>query len=181
MKRFRIALVAMTLGVVLSVGACSGSPAAANDPTGTVTAALSAVNSGGVAKLTDFACAARKADIANAFGGGSLAQLEQAGLKAADVFNALSLTFENVKATEVSRTATAAKVHVTGSMKMTFDKDKFKALMKTVLTTQGLPADDATIDAALTAMSAQMSQAQPVDEDIDVVNEGGKWLICDES
>jgi hypothetical protein len=38
--------------------------------------------------------------------------------------------------------------------------------------------DDATIDATIGAMSSQMTQSQALDEDINLVQEGGKWLIC---
>ena len=76
----RVTALAFALALVL--GACGGGPAgAANDPTGVVSAALAAAQSGGIAKLTDFACAAHKNDIAGAFGGGNLGALTAAGVK----------------------------------------------------------------------------------------------------
>lgn len=170
---------ALAVALALALGACSGGPGGGgNDPAGAVTNALNAANGGGVAKLTEYACAAKKGDIAAAFGGTDMSALEAAGVKADELMNAVTFTFANVKTTEVSKTDTAAKVHVTADMTVTFDREKMKTIFKTVLTSQGLPADDSTVEAALGAMGAQLSQTQKLDEDVDVVNEGGKWLIC---
>jgi hypothetical protein len=174
--RIRIALLAALIAVAV---ACGGGPGgAANDPSGAVTGALNAASSGGMAKLADYACAAHKGDIAAAFGGSDLGSLTAAGIKPEDLFSAFTVAFSNVSTKEVSKTDTTAKVHVTADMKMTIDQAKFKTIMKTVMAAQGLPADDATLDAAITAMSTQFAAGQKLDEDVDVVNEGGKWLIC---
>lgn len=175
-SRIRSALLAAL--VVVSV-ACSGTPAAnTDDPAGTVSAAFSAAKAGGITKLADFACAAHKDDIAGAFGG-DLSGLNLPGLKPEDLAGAMAVSFDNVTTKEVSKTDTEATVHVTADMKMTIDKDKFKTVMKTVMAAQGAPIDDATLDTMLTAMSAQMSQTQKLDEDVTVVKEGGKWLVCE--
>ena len=172
-------MAAFVAAAAIALGACGGGAGPASDPTGSVTNAFAAITSGGIGKVTEFACAAHKDDIAGAFGAGSASALQAAGVKAEDVYNAMSISFSNVSAKEVSKTGTAAVVHVTADMKIAFDREKFKALMKTVLAAQGQPADDATLDRLLTAMSGQLEQTQHLDEDIDVVNEGGKWLLCE--
>ncbi|HEX5824996.1 MAG TPA: hypothetical protein VFY18_11115 [Candidatus Limnocylindrales bacterium] len=171
---------ALVSALVLVAVACGGgSPAVANDPAGSVQAAMTAVSSGGLAKMVEFSCAAKKADLTSAFGGGNLGALEAAGIKADDIFNAMSISFSNVTTKEVSKTDTAATVHVTADMKTSVDATKFKAILKTMMAAQGQPVDDATIDAAMTAMSTSLSQTTKLDEDLSVVNEGGKWLICE--
>lgn len=171
---------ALIIAVVLALGACSGTPAANTDnPAGTVSAAFSAAQSGGITKLSDFACAAHKNDIAAAFGGADLSGLSALGMKPEDITGAMAMTFENVTTKEVTKSDAAATVHVTGDMKISIDKDKFKALMKTVLAAQGAPVDDATLETMMTAMSSQLSQTQKLDEDVNVVKEDGKWLICE--
>jgi len=169
---------ALTLAIMLA--ACGGGPAGVtNDPAGSVQGAMAAVSSGGLGKMAEFTCAAKKDDLASAFGGGNLGALEAAGIKADDIFNAMSVSFSNITTKEVSKTDTAAKVHVTADMKMTVDPEKFKTILKTMMAAQGQPADDATINAMLTGMASSLSQTQKIDSDIDVVNEGGKWLICE--
>ena len=64
-------------------------------------------------------------------------------------------------------------------MTINIDKEKFKTIAKTMFTAQGLPADDATINTMVDAMATQLSKTQKLDEDVEVVNEGGKWLICE--
>jgi hypothetical protein len=170
----------LALALALTLGACSGPPAAnTGDPAGSVSAAFSAAQSGGIAKLSDFACAAHKNDIAKAFGGGDLSALSAAGIKPEDIAGAMTMSFENVTTKEVTKTDTEATVHVTSDVKMTIDQAKFKALMKTVMAAQGLPVDDATLDTMLTAMSAQLGKTTKLDEDVKVVKEDGKWLICE--
>jgi hypothetical protein len=171
---------ALVFALAMTLGACGGAPGgAANDPSGVVSAALAAAQSGGLAKLTDFACAAHKNDIAGALGGGNMGALTAAGVKPEDILGAMSMTFANVATKEVTKTDTAATVHVTGDMTITVDKDKFKTIAKALFTAQGLPADDATIDAMVSQMATTMSSTQKLDQDIKVVNEGGKWLICE--
>jgi hypothetical protein len=61
---------------------------------------------------------------------------------------------------------------------MTVDATKMKEILKTVMAAQGAPTDDISLNAAMTAMSGQLSQTQALDEDVNLVQENGKWLIC---
>ena len=167
----------MLLGaVLLVVAACGGTPST-SDPSGAVQAALSAA-SGGITKLADFTCAAKKDDITAAFGAGSLSQLQGAGVNPTDLFNAMSIKFDNVTTKDVSKSATNATVHMTADMTISFDKDKMRAIMKTVIAAQGQAVDDSTLDTVMGMMASQLTKSQKIDEDIAVVNEGGKWLLC---
>jgi ribosomal protein L25 (general stress protein Ctc) len=169
----------LAIVLAISLAACGGGPGgAANDPAGVVSAAIAAAQSGGIGKLADYACAAHKNDIAGAFGGGNLGALSTSGVKPEDIYGAVSMTFANVTTKEVTKSDKAATVHVTGDMTINIDKEKFKAIVKAMSTAQGLPADDATIDAMVSGMATQLSTTRKLDEDINVVNEGGKWLIC---
>jgi hypothetical protein len=171
-------LAALACALAVALGACSGGPAgAANDPAGVVQAALQAVNSGGLSKLSDYACAAKKNDL-SALGGGGLGTLTQAGISQADLLAAMSMSFADLAVTQTAKTDTTATVHVTGNSTITFDKDKMKGIMKTMLTAQGQQVNDAMVDAAMAAMTAQFATPQKLDETVNVVNEGGKWLVC---
>ena len=175
--RVRLALLAV---IVMVFAACGGAGGPSSDPAASVKAAFDAAASGGLTKLDDFACAAQKGKIAEAFGGAAgVDTFTQAGIKLDDVMNAMTVKFDNVTAKETSRADTNATVHVTGNMTITVDPAKFKPILKAMLAAEGAPADDATIDAAMTAMSGSLSKSQPLDSDIKVVNEGGKWLICE--
>jgi hypothetical protein len=179
MKNVRLRAVALFGAVAIAVAACGGGGPNSNEPTGAVTAAFDAAKSGGLSKMADFACAAKKDDIAAAFGGEGLGQLTALGISPDDLFNSMQMSFENVNATEKSRDGSTAVVHVTGDMKISFDRTKFKDILKKIMEAQGQTLDDAALEMMMGAMEGQLSQTQKMDEDITVVQEGGKWLICD--
>ena len=165
----------------LALAACSSAPGGGtSDPASTVQSALSAMSSGGVGKVADFTCAAKKNDLLSAFGGtASTAVFTQAGIKPEELFAAMSISVANVVTTQTAKTDTTATVHVTGDQTITLDKDKMRVIMKTILTSQGKPVDDATLDAVMNALGSQLTTTQKLDEDIKLVNEGGKWLLCE--
>ena len=179
MQVLRRALIALVTAAAVVTG-CGGGAPSANDPAGTVTSAFAAAESGGLARLTEFACAAQAASVTSMFGASAsdFAQLQAAGIDANELLDALKVDFENVQASETSRSGTTATVHVTGTATMTVDEAKMKAVLAKVLEAQGMPADEATLDAAMAMMGGQLSQSQQIDEDVTVVQEGGKWLIC---
>jgi hypothetical protein len=168
---------ALSVVVLLAATGCGGAAPNTSDPGGTVTAALDAAKTGGLAKVVDFTCAAKKGNIGSLFGAGGLGALG-GGADVTGMMDAIKVDFQNVKTTETSKSGDTATVHVTGNAVLTFDAAKMKEAFKKLMSAQGLPADDATIDAAITGMSASLSQPQAMDEDVTLKQEGGKWLIC---
>jgi hypothetical protein len=164
---------------LMTIAACSGTPGSgSDDPAGVVNSAIAAAESGGFQRLVEFSCAANKDDFANAFGGGDLSQLGAAGINPDELFAALKVDFQDVTATETSKSDTEAKVHLKGKMAISFDEAKMRELMKKVLEAQNLPATDQMIDVAMTSMSSAMSQTQDLDEDLALIKEDGKWVVC---
>ena len=92
--------------------------------------------------------------------------------------SAMSIEFDNVTTKESSRTDKDATVHVTGNMTITVDPAKFKPILKAMLAAEGAPADDATIDAAMTAMSGSLSNARRSIRTSRSSTRAAKWLIC---
>lgn len=174
--RGRLMLLAFVMMLATACGAAGGG---GSDPSSSVKAAFDAAATGGLAKLDDYACAAQKGKVQEAFGGAKgMDELTANGVNASDLMSAMQIKFDNITTKETSKTDKEATVHVNGNMTVTVDPAKFKPILKTYLQAKGLPADDATIDAALTTMAASLSQTQALDEDVKVVNENGKWLIC---
>jgi hypothetical protein len=172
----RSAVIAAVL--VLGVVGCGGGIANQSEPAGAVKAALDATQSGGITKLADYACAAKKGDIANLFGGESVSSLTALGVDPNEVFGAVKFEFKDVQTSEVSRTGESAVVRLNGTMNISIDAAKMRDVMKRVVEAQGQPVDDATLDMVIAGMTSQLSQPQPIDEEVTVVQEGGKWLIC---
>lgn len=180
MKTFRTTTASALAAIVLALAACSGSPLAdTSAPVGVVNAAMAAAESGGFTQLTEFMCQASKDDLAGAFGGGGdLGGLAAAGLDPDELFGAMKIDFQDTTVTEVSKSDSEATVHLKGKMAMTFDEAKMREVLRKILETQGIQATDQMIDAAMSTMEGQLSQTQDIDEDMKLVNENGKWVIC---
>jgi hypothetical protein len=165
---------------VLTIGACGGGTGGnSDDPVGVVNQAMAATESGGFDALTQYACEANKADIADAFGGADLSGLAAAGIDPDELFDAMKIDFDNIAVNEVSRSGDEATVHVKGTMKLTFDDAKIREIFKAILQAQGIEPTDQMIDAALLTMQGQLSQTQDVETDMKVLQENGKWVICE--
>jgi hypothetical protein len=177
LKRSAIAIIATA---ALVVAGCGGAAPAGTDPAGVVNSALAAAESGGLGSLTQYACAAQADNVANIFGGGagSLEELQGLGIDPNELFEAMKVDFDNVQATETSKSDTAATVHVTGTAKMTVDSAKFREIFRKILEAQGVPVDDATLDLAMSTLDSTLSETQDINEDVELIQENGKWVIC---
>lgn len=178
MQGFKRALAAVAL-VALAVAGCGGIGGSSNDPVSVVNEAMNAAESGGFAKLTEFACQKNKDDIAAAFGSGDLGDLSAAGVDPNELFAAMKIDFQDMAVTPVSQSGTEATVHLKGKMAMTFDEAKIREVMKKVIEAQGMEATDEIIDSAMSMVTAQLSQTQDIETDMKVLQENGKWVICE--
>ena len=174
-------LVTALAAVALAVAACSSAPGGnSNDPVGTVNSAIAAAESGGFTALTDFMCQASKDNVTSAFGGGGdLGDLGAAGIDPDELFDAVKFDFQDHTVTEVSRSDTEATVHLKGKMAMTFDPEAMRAIVKQILEAQGVDATDQMVDIAMSAMEDQLTQTQDIDTDMKVIQENGKWVMCE--
>lgn len=174
-------LVTALAAVALAAAACSGGPGGTtNEPVGTVNAAIAAAETGGFTALTEFMCQANKDDVTSAFGGGGdLGDLGAAGIDPDQLFNAVKFDFQDHTVTEVSRSDSEATVHLKGKMAMTFDPEAMRTIVKQVLEAQGVEASDQMVDIAMSAMEDQLSQTQDIDTDMRVIQEDGKWVMCE--
>lgn len=177
-SRFLRSVVAAAV-LIIAVAGCGGTGASQSEPAGAVKAAMDAAQSGGIAKMADYACAAQKDNIEGLFGGGGLGSLESLGISADDLAAAMKMEFKDIQTTEKSKSGNNAVVHVKATMTITLDPAKMRELMKKVMEAQGTPVDDAMLDTIISGMSSQLTQTEPIDDDVAVVQEGGKWLLCE--
>jgi hypothetical protein len=173
-KRFPARL-AMTVMLGLSVAACGGG--GGSEPTDSVKGVVSAIEAKQFDKIADYACAAKKEEIKSQFNfgeqmAGSLSGLP--GVKPEDLVAAMMFTFENVTYKEASRDGDKATVAMTGTMKMSIDKQKITDILKKA----GGDAAVGMIDALLSGFDSISGEGIPMNETLDLVKENGKWLIC---
>jgi hypothetical protein len=171
-------LIAGAVLVALLAG-CGSSSGPGSDPVGTVKGLMDAVQAGQWDKLPDYACAAQKDEITSQFENlGSAAGSALGGLGLSDIGDALKISYANLEVKEKSRDGDTAVVTVSGKIKMDFNKDKLKELVKKAAAAQGQAITDEQIDMALGMLSGLGGMEQDMNQDMTVVNEGGKWLVC---
>lgn len=180
MTGLKRATTAALTAMLLTIAACSGLPGSGggNDPVSAANNALAAAESGGFGKLTEFACAAQKDNIASAFGSGDMSQLTGLGIDPNELFSSMKIDFQDMAVTPVSVSGSDATVHMKGKVGITVDPAAARNLVKKILEAQNITATDEMIDAALSQMSGQLSQTNDIDEDVKMVQENGKWVIC---
>jgi hypothetical protein len=83
-----------------------------------------------------------------------------------------------VTITEASVSGDAATVQLAGSMRLVVDPARLKEILRQLATQQGMPLDEASLDAGIATMQSVMGSI-PVNETVDLVREAGAWKICD--
>ena len=96
------------------------------------------------------------------------------------ILEMLTFKVSDLKVTEKSKSGDKAVVSVTGRLEMTVDPEKFKDLVRDMLKEQGMgDVSDELIDQfAGPALEQFEDFSTDLDEELEVVKEGGKWLIC---
>ncbi len=165
----RILILGMLL-VVLSAcgGSGGGGGGAANgpagDPVGAVTGFVNTIKAKAFDKLPPLVCAAQREAIVGGITGSS------AGMPAA-LMDAITFDFQNLDAKQTTLNGDAAVVHVTGKLVTTVDAAKAKDAVKQLLGSQAT-------DDQVNQMIAALGQSRDISEDVDVVKEGGSWVVC---
>ncbi len=173
MKRVSLLVTVLVVaGVVLS--ACGG--AAAADPAGVTKDAMQAVVDKNFTKLADLTCAAQKSNVQNMFN--PAGQLAQLGIDTQQLLDSMSFSLQNAEYTKVSENGDKAVVTVKGKLAIKVDKDKFKTVMKAIAQAQGQTLTDDQLDQVLTPMLTQFEAGTDLNQNLDLVKENGKWVLC---
>ncbi len=175
MKRLSIVLIAVIVMSAL-LSACGGGGAAAADPTSALKDAMQAVVDKKFDMLAELTCAAKRDQVKDTFNPATA--LGATGVDSAKILDAMTIALKDPTYTKVSEEGDKAVVQFKGTMSMKFDMAKFKVIMKDVLSAQGQTVTDAELDAGLAMIAGQLEQGQELDQKIDMVKEGGKWLMC---
>lgn len=173
-------LATLALATALILSACGGA-ASGGDPVAVVKDLYSAIESKQFARIADMACAANRDEVEQTFNfGESMAGALGGGIDPQKVIDAMSFSTSGMEYTEVSRSGDKAVVHVKGTLKISVDAAKFKDIVAELLKAQGLTdVDPSLLDQSTNAIVQQFDDfGQEFDDDINVVNENGKWVIC---
>jgi hypothetical protein len=105
---------------------------------------------------------------------------EAMGLDLDDLAAALKLEVRDVTYEEVGREDGQAVVRIVGSMKVEFDTEQLKAIVKAGAEAQGQTLSDEEVALFVTMFSAMATQEFPLDGDVELIKENGKWVVCDD-
>ena len=168
----------------LLIAACSGGPGAASggDPAGVVKDALAKVAAKDIDGVASLACAGQADQVREQFDMAGAIGSAVPGANPQDIVNSITIDTSGVTVGSATVNGDSATVPVTGTMKMTFDKEKLRPIIKQMLAAQG--AGDTLTDAQIDGFLDQMSgggQGVPLDETMTLKQEGGAWKICEPS
>ena len=170
-------LTALLLATAALLAACGGVPGG-GDPASVVTGAMQAVANKDVDALRGFACAAQQDEIAEQFDlTGGLGELAP-GVDAEQVLEAITIDTSQVTVGSPSVDGSTATVQLGGSMTIDIDAEALRPIIVAALEAQGMPTDDASVDAMLGMLGGFTGQPIPMTETLELVQEGGAWKIC---
>lgn len=175
MKRLSILITTLML-ISFVLSACGGS--SGSDPVSVVKDLMNVVQSKNFDAIGNYACAAVKDQITTTFNpAGGLAGT---GIDTKKMLDAMTITLSDMKFDKTSETADKATVQVKGKIAIKIDRDKFKGVLAEIFKAQsGSTPDDATLNQALDAAASQFEQGQDIDNAMNLVKEGGKWVVCE--
>ena len=173
--------VAAILALALLVAACSSAPAAGG-PEAVVQDALAKVAAKDVEGLRGLACAGQEDLIRDQL---SLAGMVPgsdllAGLDLQGVMDAVAIDVADVKIGTATTDGDVAEVPVTGTVKVTFDAEAMRPILRQLLESQGASMTDEQLDALLKTLESY-GQDVPLDQAIRLVREDAAWKICQDA
>ena len=178
-----IVIVPMLLAAC-SGGTGGGGAAAGGDPAAVVKDALAKTAAKDVEGLGSLACAGQveqikeDLDMSNAFGGAI------PGVDAAALADSVTIDTSGVTVGTAAISGDTATVPVSGTMKMTFDKEKIRPIIKQVMEAQGggITMTDEQIDADPGPDGRRRRPGHPGRRDASrLKQENGAWKICEPS
>jgi len=189
LPRPRRAVAARILSIVVIVpmliAACSGSPlggGSSSDPTGVVKDALAKVSARDVNGLAALACAGQADKIKQQFDmGGALGSELPSGVDTQAIIDSVTIDTSGATIGTPTVSGDSATVPLTGTMKVTIDKEKIRPIIKQMMEAQlgSIAIPDAQIDQMIDAFGG--NQSIPLNESLTLKKENGAWKICEPS
>ena len=153
----------------------------ADDPVASVNAALDTLITKQFDRMGDFACAEHRATIAARYDlGATLSAGLPDGVDPALLIDALTLVVTDRVVSLAGNDGQTATVSVAGSLVTTLDQAAARPFAAAVLEAMGQDSSDASVDAVLPGLVTQMEGTSDLADDLLMVLEDGRWLICEE-
>lgn len=170
-------VVAVVAAGLLAVVAC-GPSGPGEGPAAVVDQALEKLAAKDVEGMRGLACAGQEDRIRDQLGlPAAIGDELLPGLDAQALLDAVRLDVSGMETGEPAIDGDVAQVPVTGTLKVTFDPEAMRPILRQVFEAQGASMTDEQLDALLNTLEAY-GQDVPVDQSVRVVREDGAWKIC---
>lgn len=149
------------------------------EPVDVVRSLMDAVEGLDTEAASEYLCAAQDIQFEDELKEG-FGESEDMGLDPDELMAALILDVRDMTYEEVSRGDAQAVVHMAGSMKVEFDAEQLKAILKAGAEAQGQTLSDEQAALFITMFNAMATQEFPLEGDVELIKESGKWVVCDD-
>jgi hypothetical protein len=149
------------------------------EPVDVVRSLMDAVEQLDTEAASEYLCAAQDIQFEDELKEG-FGESEAMGLDPDELMAALMLDVKDMTYEEVSRGDAQAVVHMAGSMKVEFDAEQLKAILKAGAEAQGQTLSDEQAALFITMFNAMATQEFPLEGDVELIVENGTWVVCDD-
>ena len=176
MKISRFLIVGL-LGVLILTACGGGDDGGA--PTDAVKSVVDAMQTLDMDKASEHFCAEMASEMDSSLTEG-FAELEQMGLDPDELLDAFKLKMDDMKYEEKSKEGDEAVVSISGTLSLEFDVEKLKEFFKKTAEASGQEVTDQELDFVVGIFESMGGQEAPLEGDVKVIKEDGKWVVCDE-
>jgi len=162
----------------LALVACGGG-GDGDKPVAVVEKVVKAMETLDVEEASKYFCKDKQDELAQTLESG-FEELEALGMDPDELLAAFKLNMKDMKYEEKSTDGDKAVVGVSGNMSLDFDTDKLKEFFKKAAEAAGQEVTDEQLDMMMGMFTAMGGQEAPVEGDVELVKEDGKWVVCDE-
>jgi hypothetical protein len=173
-------IAALVLALLVGLAAC-GDGSTATGPAAVVQDALGKLASKDLDGLQTLACAGQEDQIRqllNLPAGSATALLPGVDMQA--VLDAVRVDVSGVKIGDAAIDGDVAQVPLSGDVKVTFDSDTLRPIVRQLLDQQGATMSDEQLNALLLSLQAY-GQDVPLNQTVRLVQESGAWKICQDN
>jgi hypothetical protein len=166
------------VGLVACQGSGGGGGAAAGTPEAAVQNVLDALREERFSDIGPMVCSAKRDQILRQIDIATALASSAPGIDPQEILDAMTMAFDDLQVTRLSEAGDKALVSVKGKLTIAIDEAKARDLVRAMLTATGKTPTDEQVDRFLPILTAQLEKGQPIDSQVEVVREGGAWLVC---
>jgi hypothetical protein len=180
MRRRSPVILSAALAMALSVmpGLTPLAARAADTPDAAVNAVLDAIVAKQFDQVGSLVCEEKRDEVLAQFD--LSASFSSGGVDAQPLVDSMTLSIDGRDVSVLSEEGDTASVEIAGTLKIAFDEAAAREWVKASLEAAGQPVDDATVDQFMGFLTSTMAEGTDISSTVEVVREGGQWLMCDD-